>query len=99
MGQINSIAKQEIVKIQCRQVDEMESKLRYIAENYEEMIVQLRVKQAEELKKYALQDDSRHQAHYNLWRGGTMEFYVMGNLLKESNELTRDMKKRLEEGA
>ena len=92
---MSKTSKQRIIEIQCDQVDTMESKLRYIAENYEEMIVQLRVKQAEELKKYALQDDSRYESQYSLWRGSYIDFYVMGNLLKDCNKMTIDMKKRL----
>jgi hypothetical protein len=88
--------KQEIRNIQCRQVDSMEAKLRFIADNYEEMITQLRIKQAQELEKYAMQDDSRYESELSLWRGSSIEFYVMGNLLNESSSgIRKDINERL----
>ena len=92
--------KQDIRRIQCNQVDSMEAKLLFIAENHEEMITQLRIKQAQELEKYATQDDSRYESHLNLWRGSRIEFYVFGNLMNESaSGIRKDINERLNKEA
>lgn len=91
MQEYNLNSKNEIREVLESQIQRMEAKLRFIVENAEDMITQIRIKQAEELAKYATSSDV-----YSLWRGSTMEFYVLGNLMnKEYSEIRRDMNKRL----
>ena len=85
-------SKTEIRNIQIKQVDEMEEKLRFIAENVEELIIQLRIKQAEELKNYA--DAETNQQIMSLWRGQSIESYVI--CFNTYNNARKDMERRLE---
>tara|TARA_R110002012_G_scaffold101145_1_gene239987 strand:- start:6760 stop:7524 length:765 start_codon:yes stop_codon:yes gene_type:complete len=78
-------------EIQENQIRGFESKLRFIVENAEQMIVQMRIKQGEELSKFATSKDK-----YSLWRGSDIEHYVFGNLMNEEySEIRRDMNARL----
>jgi hypothetical protein len=88
---MNTQKKNEIRDIQEQQVKGFEAKLRFIAQNVEEMITQVRIKQGEELSKYATSNDE-----YSLWRGGSIDFYILGNLMNEDfSEIRRDMNARL----
>jgi len=94
---------QEIIDIQAKQVSSMENKLRWISENVEEIITQMRVKQAETLKEYALKcDKSKNGYHgvYSLWRGSSIDNYVMNNLFsgryKDSGEYISELRRDLE---
>ena len=80
--------KQDIRNIQCQQVNAIENKLRYIAENVEEIVVALRIKQAQELEAYAQTPNDRHHA-YDLWRGSAIDFWVFANGCKKVKEAIR----------
>ena len=78
--------------IQENQIRGFESKLRFIVENAEQMIVQMRIKQGEELSKFATSKDK-----YSLWRGAHIEHYLFSNLMQEDySEVRKDMKARLD---
>ena len=96
---------QEITKIMCDQVHRMESKLRFLADNVDEIIRQLRIRQAFELDAYARNCDgssSGYNGVYSLWRGQSIDNYVMNNLFsgrysdsgKYISELRRDLEAR-----
>jgi len=88
---MNTQKKNEIREIQEQQVQEIEAKLRFIAQNVEEMITQVRIKQGEELSKYATSKDD-----YSLWRGASIDQYVFSNLLNNSySDIRKDMNARL----
>jgi len=77
--------------IQENQIRGFESKLRFIVENAEQMIVQMRIKQGEELSKFATNKDK-----YSLWRGSHIEQYLFSNLMNENySEVRKDMNARL----
>jgi len=83
--------KNEIRTIQEQQIQEVEAKLRFIADNFEEMITQIRIKQGEELSKYATSKD-----YYSLWRGASIDNYVFSNLLNNTySDIRKDMNSRL----
>jgi len=84
--------KNEIRNIQIRQVDEMEEKLRFIAENVDELIKQLRIKQAEELTHYV--NAKTNQEIMSLWRGQAIESYVLS--FTTYSNARKDMERRLE---
>ena len=88
---MNTQKKNEIREIQENQIQGFEAKIRFIVENAEEMITQIRIKQGEELTKYATSKDI-----FSLWRGASIDFYVLGNLMNEDySEIRRDMNARL----
>ena len=82
--------KEEIRNIQCQQVNEMEAKLRFIAENVEEIILALRIKQAQELEAYAKAPENRI---YDLWRGSSIDFWVFERGMRERVEAMRETEK------
>jgi len=88
---MNTQKKNEIREIQEQQIQHIEEKLRFIVENAEEMITQVRIKQGEELSKYATSKDD-----YSLWRGASIDQYVFSNLLNNSySDIRKDMNARL----
>lgn len=88
---MNTQKKNEIREIQEQQIQQIEAKLRFIAENVEEMITQVRIKQGEELSNYATSKDD-----YSLWRGASIDQYVFSNLLNNSySDIRKDMNARL----
>ena len=94
---------QEITKIMCDQVHGMETKLRIIADNVDEIIRQLRIKQAKELDNYARNCDGSSNGYngvYSLWRGQSIDNYVLNNLLSgrysDSGKYISELKADLE---
>ena len=88
---MNTEKRNEQREIQENQIRWMEKKIRFIIENGEQMIVQMRIKQGEELSKFATNKDD-----YGLWRGSHIEHYVLSNLMNEEySEIRRDMNARL----
>ena len=88
---MNTEKRNEQREIQENQIRWMEKKIRFIIENGEEMIVQMRIKQGEELSKFATNKDD-----YGLWRGQKIDDYVLSNLMNEEySDIRRDMNARL----
>ena len=94
----------KIIDIQARQVSDMEDKLRFIAENVDQIIKQMRLKQAESLKEYVERYDGSTNGYngvYSLWRGSSIDNYIFNNLTNGRygdsgewiSELKRDMEK------